>query len=126
MKTKEQVKTITLPMFEGEVRPDQQEQAYRIYQRAHELKLKKGKACFVASTQAYIKFKDALKLHDMWVKTLSAQVQQEMLDLVLMAEDHKQNVPAREVIEGTITDELDDKESTRAFEGVEGIDFESK
>jgi hypothetical protein len=60
----------------------------------------------------------------MWKKTLSLDVQREMLDLALMAESHEQSAPAREVKEGTITDDLDDKESTRAFEGVEGIDFE--
>jgi hypothetical protein len=123
MKTKtETLKTVKLPMFEGEVRPDQQEYAYRIFQRGLELKLKKGKVCFVASTQAYVKFKDALKLHDMWVKTLSREVQLQMLDAVLMSDDHKQNMPAREEM---THDELD-IESTRAFEGVEGIDYESK
>ncbi len=125
MKTKtETLKTVKLPMFEGEVRPDQQEYAYRIFQRAHELKLKKGKACYVASTEAYVKFKDALKLYEMWKKTLSLDVQREMLDSALMAESHIQQAPAREVTEGTVTDDLDDKESTRSFEGVEGIDFE--
>jgi hypothetical protein len=123
MKT-QKITTVKLPMFEGEVRPDQQEQAYTIFAHARERKEKKGTACFVASTQAFIKFKDALKLHDMWVKTLSVQVQRQMLDEMFQNLDHKQNMPAREVTEGTVTDDLDDKESTRAFEGVEGIDFE--
>lgn len=109
-----------LPCFEGEVRPDQQEYAYKIFQRAYELKLKKGKACFVASTEAYVKFKDALKLYEMWKKTLSLDVQREMLDAILQAEDHKQTFPAREVM----NHEEMEIESVRAFEGVEGIDFE--
>lgn len=112
------LKVEKLPMFEGEVRPDQQEFAYRIFQRAYELKLQKGKACFVASTQAYVKFKDALKLYEMWKKTLSHEIQLAMLDEALMAEDHKQSFPAREPMSH---DELE-AESTRAFEGVEGID----
>lgn len=118
----ETIKTVKLPMFEGEVRPDQQEYAYRIFQRAYELKLKKGKACFVASTEAYIKFKDALKLYEVWKQTLSHDVQRQMLDEVLMSEPHKQEFPARE--EMTL-DELD-RESNQTFEGVEGIDYESK
>lgn len=114
--------TVKLPSFEGEVRPDQVEFAERIFTRARELKLKKGKACFVASTQAYVKFKDALKLYELWTKKQSVAVQREMLDEVLMAEDHIQNIPAREEM---THDELE-IESIRAFEGVEGVDFEQK
>lgn len=113
------MKVEKLPMFEGEVRPDQQEFSYRIFQRAYEKKITKSKACYVASTQAYVKFKDALKLYEMWKKTLSSDVQLAMLDEALMAEDHKQSFPARE----PLTQDEMELESTRAFEGVEGIDM---
>lgn len=119
----ETIKTVKLPMFEGEVRPDQQDYAFRIFQRGLELNLNKSKVCYVASTQAYVKFKDALKLHDVWVKTLDIDTQRKMLDQVLLSESHEQAFPAREVKEGTITDDLDDAETTRAFEGVSGIDY---
>jgi hypothetical protein len=46
-----------------------------------------------------------------------------MLKEMLLNDNHKQNFPAREVREGTVCDDLDDKESTRTFEGVSRIDF---
>jgi len=117
---------IVCPSIDGAYEQHQTTLANAIFGRGIEKRMKKGAICYAVSTNAYIKFKDALKLYDAYVQQLDTETRSRLLDEMLEAEP--QALPAREVKEGTVAltgdgSFLEDCETTRAFEGVSGIDY---
>lgn len=124
MKKQTEPKVIKCPTFEKAYEVEQELTAKAIFARGIERHISKGKICYAVSTNAFIKFKDALKMYDLYVQGLDLETKCRLYDAMLDASGEQQ-AKARDNEEGTTWLSEDGKYLVDEDDvaGVRGIDF---